>query len=65
MKNYTEGITEEIIISNEIDKLQIMGEGGSKPRMIIKYNDGKEMIIDGDEEITEIVNNFITKSFPD
>ena len=26
MKNYTEGITEEIIISNEIDGLQIMQE---------------------------------------
>ena len=61
MKNYTEGITEEIIISNEIDKLQIMGEGGFKPRMIIKYNDGKEMIIDGDEEITEFVEKLKQK----
>jgi hypothetical protein len=61
MKNYTEGITEEIIISNEIDKLQIMGEGEFKPRMIVKYNDGKEMVIDGDEEITEFVEKLKQK----
>ena len=61
MKNYTEGITEEIIISNEIDKLQIMDEAGFKPRMIIKYKDGKEMIIDGDEEITEFVEKLKQK----
>jgi hypothetical protein len=60
MKNYTEGITEEIIISNNIDKLQVIGENGLKPRMIIKYKDGKEVIIDGDEDITKFVNNSIT-----
>ena len=60
MKNYTEGITEEIIISNTIDKLQVIGENGLKPRMIVKYKDGKEVIIDGDEDITKFVNNSIT-----
>jgi hypothetical protein len=60
MKNYTEGITEEIIISNNIDKLQVIGENGLKPRMIVKYKDGKEVIIDGDEDITKFVNNSIT-----
>jgi|APGre2960657404_1045060.scaffolds.fasta_scaffold30396_1 hypothetical protein len=59
MKNYTEGITEEIIISNNIDKLQVIGENGLKPRMIVKYKDGKEVIIDGDEDITKFVNNSI------
>lgn len=59
MKNYV--ITEEILISNEIDKLQIIREDGFKPRMIIKYQDGKEMIIDGDEEITEFVENLQQK----
>lgn len=52
---YTEGITNEMIISNEIDKLQTIIESGSKPRMIVKYKDNKEMIIDGDEEITKFV----------
>jgi hypothetical protein len=52
MKNYTEGITEEIIISNNIDKLQVIGENGLKPRMIVKYKDG-------DEDITKFVNNSI------
>ncbi len=61
MKNYTEVITEEILISNEIDKLQIIREDGFKPRMIIKYKEGKEMIIDGDEEITEFVENLQQK----
>lgn len=53
MKNYTEGITEEIIISNEIDGLQIMQEHKFEPRMIIKYKNGEEIIIDGDKDITK------------
>jgi len=55
MKNYTEGITDEMIITNGIDKLQTIIESGSKPRMIVKYKDNKEMIIDGDEEITKFI----------
>ncbi len=61
MKNYTEGITEEIIISNEIDELQIMQEPKFEPRMIVKYKNGEEMIIDGDEEITEFVEKLKQK----
>ena len=60
MKNYTEGITEDLIISNNIDKLQVIEENGLKPRMIVKYKDGKEVIIDGDEDITKFVNDSIT-----
>lgn len=60
MKNYTEGITEDLIISNNIDKLQVIGENGLKPRMIVKYKDDKEVIIDGDEDITKFVNDLIT-----
>ena len=55
MKNYTEGITDEMIITNGIDKLQTIIESGFKPRMIIKYKDNKEMIINGDEEIIKFV----------
>ena len=55
MKNYTEGITDEMIITNGIDKLQTIIESGFKPRMIVKYKDNKEMIINGDEEITKFV----------
>jgi hypothetical protein len=55
MKNYTEGITDEMIITNEIDKLQTIIESGFKPRMIVKYKDNKEMIINGDEEITKFI----------
>ena len=55
MKNYTEGITNEMIISNGIDKLQTVIESGAKPRMIVKYKDNKEMIINGHEEITKLV----------
>ena len=55
MKNYTEGITDEMIITNGIDKLQTIIESEFKPRMIIKYKDNKEMIINGDEEITKFV----------
>ncbi len=61
MKNYTEGITEEIIIFNDIDKLQVMGENGFKPQMIVKYKDGKEMIIDGDSDITTFVDELKQK----
>lgn len=60
MKNYTEGITEDLIISNNINKLQVIGENGLKPRMIVKYKDDKEVIIDGDEDITKFVNDLIT-----
>lgn len=59
MKNYTKGITEEILDSNNIDKLQVIGENGLKPRMIVKYKDGKEVIIDGDEDITNFINDLI------
>ena len=61
MKNYTEGITEEIMNSNGIGKLQTMVESGSKPRMIVKYKDGEEMTIDGDEEITKFVDELKQK----
>ena len=52
---YTEGITDEMLISNGIDKLQTIIESGSKPRIIVKYKNNKEMIINGDEEITKFV----------
>ncbi len=55
MKNYTEGITEEIIIDNQIDKIEIIREGGFRPRMIIKYKYNKEIIIDGDDQIIEFI----------
>ena len=61
MKNYTEGITEEIMISNEIDKFQIIGENGFEPRMIIKYKDGKEMIIDGGIRIAKYIDELKQK----
>ena len=61
MKNYLDGITEEIINSNGIGKLQTMVESGSKPRMIVKYKDGEEMTIDGDEEITKFVDELKQK----
>jgi hypothetical protein len=57
MTHYTEGITEEIMNSNGIGKLQTIVESGSKPRMIVKYKDGEEMTIDGDEEITKFIEN--------
>jgi hypothetical protein len=57
MTHYTEGIIEEIMNSNGIGKLQTIVESGSKPRMIVKYKDGEEMTIDGDEEITKFIEN--------
>ena len=70
MKNYTEGITEEIMISNDIDGLQIMQEIGKdklikiKPRIIIKYNTEcyiKEIIIDSDEDMIQFIEKLKQK----
>ena len=59
MKNYTKGITEEVLDSNNIVTLQVIGEYGLTPRMIVKYKDDKEVIINGDEGITNLINGLI------
>ena len=61
MKSYTDEITEEIIISNGIEKIQTLVEANIDPRMIVKYNDGKEMIINGHKEITKFIENLKQK----
>lgn len=61
MKSYIDEITEEMISSNEIEKIQTLVEAKANPRMIIKYNDGKEKIIDGHKEITEFVEKLKQK----
>ena len=50
MENYTNGITEEMLILNNITNLQIIQEKGWKPRMVLNQN-GEEIIIDGEEKI--------------
>ncbi len=61
MKTYTDEITEEIIISNGIEKIQTIVEGKVEPRMIIKYNNGKEMIINGDNDIKIFIDKLKQK----
>ena len=61
MKNYTKGITEEVLDSNNIDKLQVIGEYDNlTPRMIVKYKNYTEVIIDGDEGITNFIIDLMT-----
>ena len=61
MKNYTKGITEEVLDSNNIDKLQVIGEYDNlTPRMIVKYKNDTEVIIDGDEGITNFIIDLMT-----
>ena len=38
-------------------KIQTLVEANIDPRMIVKYNDGKEMIINGHKEITKFIEN--------
>jgi hypothetical protein len=56
MKNYLDGITEEIINSHGIKNIGIIQEKKWKPRMIITQNDDSELIVDGDEEIIKFVD---------
>ena len=61
MKNYTKGITEEVLDSNNIDTLQVIGEYDNlTPRMIVKYKNDTEVIIDGDEGITNFIIDLMT-----
>jgi len=61
MKNYTKGITEKVLDSNNIDTLQVIGEYDNlTPRMIVKYKDDTEVIIDGDEGITNFIIDLMT-----
>ena len=51
-----EKITEEKIKSNNIEKCCIISELSLNPRMIVKYENGKEMIIEGQEEINLFID---------
>ena len=59
MKHYIEKITEEILLSNNIKNCVFIGENGFNPKMIINYLDGKEAIIDGDEDIKKFLQVLI------
>lgn len=56
MKNYLDGITEEMINSHGIKNIEIIQEKNWKPRMIITQEDNIELIIDGDEDIIKFIN---------
>jgi hypothetical protein len=56
MKNYLDGITEEMINSHGIKNIGIIQEKNWKPRMIITQEDNIELIIDDDEDIINFIN---------
>lgn len=61
MENYINGITEEMLISSGIVKIQLMGEQGFNPRMVIFYTNGTSINIDGEINIITHIN--ILKKF--
>lgn len=58
MKNYTEGIDENILVLHNIHNLTVICNeiDGWNPRMLVTYLDNSEKIIDGDNNITSFVN---------
>lgn len=56
---YRNNITEEILVSNNIKNFQIMSEGTHNPMAVIHYNDNKETILRGDDEISSFINNLV------
>jgi hypothetical protein len=56
MKNYLDGITEEMINSRGIKNIGMIQEKNWKPRMVITRDDDSEIIVDGDEEIIKFVD---------
>ena len=65
MENYINDmlndITEEMLISNGIVKMQLIGEQGFNPRMVIFYTNGTSINIDGGINIITRIN--ILKKF--
>ena len=59
MKQYTERITEEIMVEKGIESIKLIQLDELNPRMIIKFRNEETHTIDGVDEIIQYVDNLI------
>jgi len=55
MKKYPINVTKEDLLRNGLKSMTYINEGTSKPRVILDRGEDTEKIIDGEEEISKLI----------